>query len=258
METIKRRTAYKAEGAEHNDPLAKLDDNATAEPLDDEEQTKIVQELTELNEKSNYLYRILLLFMLSLVLIVYMTPIPAYLAGTHPENHLTMFFSPHHHEHTHDDLTYLPAAPIYIFFFLIQGSLLAAAMYETAERLSLVKIAPKPFPQQPHRFGTAPDWLAPALDDIRMQPSEAQKQKQDKGDRVSARVGGRLVYIIFLTVLSLPLPLLTFGVGSFTNSGWWALSTGALTVLSLVEWWMGKVTAETQQLGSMKYSYRGA
>ncbi|KAK0533120.1 hypothetical protein OC834_000533 [Tilletia horrida] len=259
MESVKRRTGFKAEGGEHYDPLAMLDEHGDAEPLDDEEQTKIVKQLTELNEKSNRLYRHFLLLMVSLVLIVYVTPIPAYLAGTHPENHLTMFFSPHHHEHTHEDLIYLPAAPFYIFFFFIQGTLLFAAAYETAERLGFVKIPPKPFPQQPHRFGTAPDWLAPALDDIRMQPSEAQKKDgEGRGDRASDRVGGRLVYLIFLSVLSTPLPLLTFGAGSFTNAGWWALTPAVLTVVSLVEWWMGKVTAETQGLASMKYPYRGA
>ncbi|KAE8215593.1 hypothetical protein CF327_g1122 [Tilletia walkeri] len=259
MENVKRRAGFKAERLDDDSPLAVLDDHGDAEPLDDAEQAKIIQELSEMNEKSNYLYRALLFFMLSLVFIVYMTPIPAYLAGTHPENHLTMFFSPHHHEHTHEDLIYLPAAPFYLFFFLIQGGLVFAAAYETAERLNIVKIPSKAYPLQPHRFGTAPDWLAPALEDIRLAPSEKEKKDgEGKGERVATRVGGRLVYVIFLTVLSTPLPLLTFGAGSFTNAGWWAITPAVLTVVSLVEWWIGKVTSETQGLATMKYSYRGA
>ncbi|KAE8247949.1 hypothetical protein A4X06_0g4070 [Tilletia controversa] len=260
METVKRRAGFKAEDAlDQDSPFAVLDEHGEAEPLDDAEQAKIVRELNELNEKANYIYRALLLFMLSLVLIVYMTPIPAYLAGTHPENHLIMFFSPHHHEHTNEDLIYLPAAPFYIFFFLIQGGLIFAVAYETAERMGFVKLPAKPYPQQPHRFGTAPDWLVLILEDIRLQPSEVEKKRgEDRGQQAAQRFGGRLVYVIFLTVLATPLPLLTFGAGSFTNAGWWAITPVVLAVVSVVEWMMGKVTADTQGLAIMKYNYRGA
>ncbi|KAL9937377.1 hypothetical protein V8E36_003786 [Tilletia maclaganii] len=264
MDSFKKRKGFRAEGAEgssssqHSSPLAKLDERGAAEPLDDEEQSKIIKELSELNEKSNYIYRSALLFMLSLVIVVYITPIPAYLAGTHPENHLTLLYKKHHHTPTHDDILYLPAAPIYLFLFSIQATLLAAVAYETAERLGLVHLPALPFPQQPHRFGTAPGWLAPVLEDIRLQPTEEQRKKEEKGDRAATRVGGRLVYLIFLTVVSTPIPLMTFGAGSFTNAGWWALTPLVLIATSTVEWWMSKVTAETQGLASMKYPYRGA
>ncbi|CAD6913501.1 unnamed protein product [Tilletia laevis] len=237
METVKRRAGFKAEDAlDQDSPFAVLDEHGEAEPLDDAEQAKIVRELNELNEKANYIYRALLLFMLSLVLIV-----------------------PHHHEHTNEDLIYLPAAPFYIFFFLIQGGLIFAVAYETAERMGFVKLPAKPYPQQPHRFGTAPDWLVLILEDIRLQPSEVEKKRgEDKGQQAAQRFGGRLVYVIFLTVLATPLPLLTFGAGSFTNAGWWAITPVVLAVVSVVEWMMGKVTADTQGLATMKYNYRGA
>lgn len=192
--------------------------------------------------------------------------------GTHPETHHTLFFAATHVQGTHEDLLRLPALPIYLFFFLLQGTLVAAALVETADRLGLVKSKGKAFPHQPHLFGTAPDWLAPILTDIRWHPALAAGSAGRVGQRADGGGGAgattapnfihtmppRLLYLSVLLFVSLPVPLLTFGGGSFVNAAWWAITTAGLGVVVGAESMMASVEKNAQGLSGMRYTYKGA
>lgn len=180
--------------------------------------------------------------------------------GTHPENHLTMFFSSNHADGTHEDLIYLPAAPFYILFLSMQGWLLYRAAYEVAEKMGLVKIPGQAFPAQPHRFGTAPGWLVPALSDLRFHPSHVggRTDGDGLGPTVATTMEPRLLYLLILFIASLPLPLMVFGAGSFVNAGWWSFSTLALGCLVIAEYLILKSDRAATGLTGMKYNYKGA
>lgn len=234
------------------------------------EQAAVLNALRESNDKSNYFYRGCTLFLLALTLITYLTPVPAYIMGTHPENHLTLFFRPHDtdQEHTHEDLVYLPAAPIYIIFFLMQGFLVLAAARETADKMGLIHgVKSRPFPAQPHPFGTAPEWLVPALTDVRFSTAASKVQSGERADTKQAEANlqkgfnalpPRLVYLLVLTFASLPMPLMTFGAGAFTNAAWWSISTAALVLLCFVEWSIHKSERQLGGLARTRYDYKGA
>lgn len=272
----KGRAAEEDEGGNsvHHDPLSVLDEDASAEPLDNQEQEAILKAFQESNEKSNYIYRWALVLSLGLILFLYLTPIPDYVMGTHDHTHHTLFFAAVHIEGTHDDLVRLPALPIYLVFFLIQGTLVFAALVETADRLGLVRSKGKAFPYQPHLFGTAPDWLAPILTDLRWHPALAAGGTGRIGQRADG--GGenknstttepnfiqtmppRLLYLSCLLFVSLPVPLLTFGGGSFSSAGWWAITTAGLGVVVGAEAMMASVEKNAQGLSGMRYNYKGA
>lgn len=249
------------------DPLAVLDEPAAAEPLDNAEQRAIIAKLQESNEKSNYIARGAILFLFSLVLVTYATPIPAYIAGTHPENHLTLFWSATHSAPgTHEDLVYLPAGPIYCAFLFLQGILVVAALRETADLMGLVKGGPAAtaFPAQPHLYGTAPGWLVPSLQDIRFSSGQVAGQVNKRADGTVVPPTGlssvppRLTYLLLLTVSSLPMPLLVFGAGNFTNAAWWSISTAALVIDFVVEYYINKSEKEIRGLDGQRYNYKGA
>lgn len=244
-----------------DDPLAKLDEDGTAEPLDEQEQEQVIQSIRESNEKSNYIFRALMLIMMGLVGILYLTPIPDYITGDHPESHLTMLFHPSHiHEASHDDLIRLPAFPIYLALLFLQGGLLFGAAYETMDRMGMIRSKGLAFPLQPHQFGTAPSILAPVLADIRWHPTHAgiRADKDDKPPPVWTTISPRLLYLCLLTLASTPLPLMTFGAGNFINAGWWLITTIALTVLCICEGLIDKFEREAIGLNGMKYAYKGA
>lgn len=151
----------------HSDTLDKYDD--LNDPIPTEEQEKLLRELKQRNDASNYFYRAAILFMQFLVFVAYLTPIPSYIHGTHPENHLTLF---HHRVHvigTQEHLTYLPAFPIYMVFFAIQGYCLYCAAFELLSLmghdnlLSKLSKSHKSAAHRSHPFGTAPAFLIPTL-----------------------------------------------------------------------------------------------
>lgn len=181
--------------------------------------------------------------------------------GTHPESHLTLFFGPSHIEATHEDLYKFPALPIYLIFLSLQGTLLFAAFYETLDRMGHTTSKGTPFPHQPHLFGTAPNFIAPILSDIRWHPSQMGVRSVDTEYRpppVTATMPPRLLYLCMITFVSLPLPLMTFGAGSFINSGWWAITSAVLTVLVVCEWMIHKFEKESLGLNGLRYGYKGA
>lgn len=249
------------------DPLAVLDEPAAeAHPMDDAEQAAVISSLRAANDKSSYIYRALMLFMLSLVFVVYLTPFPAYIAGTHPENHLTLFWAAHDVTGTHEDLVYLPAGPVYAAFLLLQGLFLVAAIRETVDLMGLANLGPKgtAFPAQPHLFGTAPKWLVPSLQDLRWSASANSGQVNKRADGTVVQPKGlstlppRLVYLMVVALSSLPMPFMVFGAGNFTNAAWWALSSGALFIDVLVEWSIASSEKELKGLDSQRYSFKGA
>jgi len=191
----------------------------------------------------------------------YVTPLPDYIMGTHPESHLTLFFGPSHIDGTHEDLYKFPALPIYLVFLALQGGLLFAAFYETLDRMGHVRSKGVAFPHQPHLFGTAPNFIAPILSDIRWHPSQMGVRADSTEYRappVTATMPPRLLYLCMITFVSLPLPLMTFGAGSFVNSGWWAITSASLIVLVICEWMIHKFERETFGLTGLKYGYKGA
>lgn len=273
---IKQRSARSAgneddsgPSASHYDPLSVLDEPAsTASPLDEAEQRAIIDTLRTSHDSSARLYRYATIFLLSLVLVTYLTPVPAYLTGTHPENHLTLFWAAHHVQGTHEDLVYLPAGPVYLLFMAVQGLLIVGAIRETVDLLGWANLGPKPaaFPApQPHLFGTAPPWLVPSLQDLRFSSATNQGVTgEDATKPVAAQKPGlssvapRLVYAGFLLVASLPMPLMVFGAGNFTNAAWWALTPGVLLIDVLVEWSIAGSEREIRGLDGQRYSYKGA
>jgi len=51
---------------------------------------------------------------------------------------------------------------------------------------------------------------------------------------------------------------MTFGAGSFVNSGWWAISTAVLIVLVSCEVMIYKFEKESMGLNGLRYGYKGA
>ncbi|PWN52058.1 hypothetical protein IE53DRAFT_378448 [Violaceomyces palustris] len=255
---------HQGRGMNH-DLLSRFDD--LDEPLDTQDQDKIIEDLRKANQSSNYFYRAMIVVLMVLVFILYLTPIPDYVRGTHPENHITLFLHPIHHQGTHEDLTYLPALPFYLLFFFYSSYLLYLGTAETLYQMGHPILAPQraklSFPRQPHQFGTAPDWLVPALTDLRWGSSNkvTDGQRADKdvvNPRVASTVNPKLLYLFIIWVASWPLPLMTFGAGAFVNSLWWLATSGVLGVLWASEYWIVKTETELVGLGGMKYNHKGA
>lgn len=271
MSGIKQRLAGNAQDDKittEYDPLAVLDEPASpAEPLDNAEQWAVISKLQASNENSNYIARTAMLFLLALVLVTYATPIPAYIAGIHPENHLTLFWSATHTgPGTAEDLVYLPAGPIYCVFLFLQGILVVGALRETADLMGLIKGGPAAmeFPAQPHVYGTAPNWLVPSLQDIRFSSSQAAGQVNKRADGTVVGLKGlsalppRPTYLLLLAAASLPMPLMVFGAGNFTNSAWWSIATIVLVINFFVEWNISNSEKELRSLDGQRYNYKGA
>ncbi|CAO1618466.1 unnamed protein product [Parajaminaea phylloscopi] len=271
MSAIKQRAVGHAQDDEittEYDPLAVLDEPAgSAEPLDNAEQQAIMAQLQASNDKSNKVARAAMLFLLSLVLVTYATPIPAYIAGTHPENHLTLFWAgTHTGPGSTDDLVYLPAGPIYGFFLFLQGILIVGALREAADQLGIIKGGPAAtaFPAQPHLYGTAPNWLIPSLQDIRFSAQQSSGQVNKRADGTVVQPKGlsalppRPTYLLVLFVASLPMPLMVFGAGNFTNAAWWSFATAALGINFFVEWSIANSEKELRGLDGQRYNYKGA
>ncbi|KAN0063615.1 hypothetical protein ACQY0O_004065 [Thecaphora frezii] len=269
--------AHQRSKGQHHDLLSQYDDLDT--PLDTQDQDAIIAQLKQSNDASNYTLRSLLSFLIALLLLLYLTPLPSYIRGDHPENHLTLYHHPVHVEGTIDHLTYLPALPIYLFFFAIHGSLLYMALIELLTamghapllaryRLPLTTSTAAPFPYQPHPFGTAPAWLVPALRDIKWSTSPQTKlnqraDQQPAATAVSKSIASslaqpRLFYLWFLFVASWPMPMLIFGAGNFANSAWWALSSGVLGIYLAAETWIAKSEQEVLGLHGLKYDHKSA
>lgn len=212
------------------------------------------------NDHANFVYRAGILVVYALVTFLYVTPIPAYLMGSHPKSHISLYF--HHHSviGTEDDLTYLPAFPIYASVLLFFAYLMYLAGYECATRAGLIQIKGVPFPQQPHPFGTAPYWLVPVLRDLKLQQGGNVRQDPTKKEnRELAKVlPPHIIYVGFLWVCTWPVPLITFGAGAFDDAAWWSFPFGALLVHLLVEWWIYKAERDTLGLNNLKYNYKGA
>lgn len=260
MPEVQNRSA-KGKAAQRDDPLSLLSDNGSAAPLDEQEQEAVIKTLHDSNQRSNYIYRALMLVMLALVEVLYLSPIPDYVRGTHPEQHLTMFFEAVHVTGTHDDLLKVPSMPIYLFLFTVQSLLLFGAAAELVDLMGLRTATGVPFPQQPHVYGTAPAFLAPFLNDIRWHPSHMGVRADSPEYRappVTATMPPRLLYLCLLAFASMPVPLMTFGTGSFINAAWWAITPVVLVCVCVCEHIIAKVDREARGLTGMKYNYKGA
>ncbi|WFC98066.1 hypothetical protein MYAM1_000788 [Malassezia yamatoensis] len=160
-----------------------------------------------------------------------------------------------------DDLTYLPAFPIYAVVVSILLFLIWLASYEVADQLRLVKPQEFSFPRQPHPFGTAPWWIVPVLRDLRLQPSKnlsVEKGKAPEKQELSKVLPPRLTYVGFLWVCTWPIPLMTFGLGAFDDALWWSFAFMGVTIHLLVEYWIYKADREAIGLSGLKYNYKGA
>ncbi|PWZ02514.1 hypothetical protein BCV70DRAFT_229006 [Testicularia cyperi] len=256
-----------------NEELLKRYDDLD-QPLATEEQEKIIAELKAKNDSSNYVYRALVLIMISLVLVLYLTPIPSYIKGTHPENHLVLFHHGVHVVGTEEHLTYLPAFPIYLIFFGIQGYCLYLAGVEVLALMGHASLASKlkgqssPAVYQSHPFGTAPSWIVPLLSDLRYttgnkvnlheradQPAAISSDSKAVSDALSSP---RLLYLWAVFIASLPLPLLVFGAGNFSNAGWFAFTSGVLGVNLAIETWIRRSEKDLLGLDGLKYDHKSA
>ena len=254
----------------HADTLDRYDD--LSDPIPTEEQERLLNQLKTANDASNYIYRAALLLMIVLVFVLYLTPIPSYINGTHPENHLTLFHHGVHVVGTEDHLTYLPAFPIYMLFFSAQGYLLYLAGCELLSLMGhdtlLAKITRRNATlYRTHPFGSAPSYLVSILSDIRIttgnkinlneradQPAP-QQQTKFLHDTLA---NPRLLYLWFLCAASAPLPLLIFGAGNFGNAGWFALTTAVLLVVLVEETWVRRSENQVLGLGALKYDHKSA
>jgi hypothetical protein len=173
-----------------------------------------------------------------------------------------MFFGPSHLEGSVDDLVRLPALPIYVALLAIQGTFLFGAFYETLDRLGYVRAKGMAFPKQPHLFGTAPNFLAPFLTEIRFSSNNvgvrADTADAAAGPPVWVKMPPRLLYLCMITLASFPMPLMTFGTGNFVNAGWWAISTAVLLVLVTCEYMIYKHERDSMGLNGLRYGYKGA
>lgn len=230
-------------------------------PLTMPEQENVIQQIRHDNDKANFVYRAGMLVVYTLVVFLYLTPIPSYLLGNHSKSHVTLYLQHHSIIGTEDDLTYLPAFPIYMFIFGFLTYIMFLAGRECASRAGLVKMKGVAFPAQPHPFGTAPGWLVPVLRDLRLQPTKnvkADPTQQSEGQHLAKVLPPQIVYLGFLWVCTWPAPLLTFGAGAFLDAAWWTFPFGALSIHLLIEWWIHKAERETIGLSNLKYNYKGA
>lgn len=179
--------------------------------------------------------------------------------GRHPKSQVSLFLHGSHKVGSVEDLTYLPAFPIYLVVATILTGLMSLAAYELADRLGWVTAAGHAFPAQPHSFGTAPSLIVPVLRDIRLQSSKnVGADATQPTQSATTVVPPRIIYVGFLWVCSWPIPLITFGLGAFDDVLWWSFPMGALSIHLLIEWWMYKAELETLGLNGLKYNYKGA
>ncbi|TKY90742.1 hypothetical protein EX895_000740 [Sporisorium graminicola] len=255
----------------HADTLDKYDD--LNEPIPTEEQEALVRELKQRNDASNYFYRAALLFMVVLVFVLYLTPIPSFIDGTHPENHLTLF---HHGVHvigTEDHLTYLPAFPFYMIFFGFQGYLLYLSSLELLSLMGHDNVLSKitranASLYRSHPFGTAPTYLVSILSDIRI--STGNKINLNERADAPAKINSdskalydslsnpRLLYLWFLFIAGLPLPLLIFGAGNFSNAGWFSFTPAVIGLMLVIETWIRRSENQLLGLDGLKYDHKSA
>ncbi|EST06448.1 hypothetical protein PSEUBRA_004348 [Kalmanozyma brasiliensis GHG001] len=271
MATTRTRPAASSERGLHADTLDKYDD--LNEPIPTEEQESLLRELKTKNDASNYIYRFAILLMIVLVFVLYLTPIPSYIDGTHPENHLTLFHHGMHVVGTEDHLTYLPAFPIYLIFFGFQGYLLYLSAIELLSLMGhdqAVGILTRrnPAHYRAHPFGTAPSYLVSILSDIRY--STGNKPNLHERADQPATIGGqskalydslsnpRLLYLWALFVAGWPLPLLIFGAGNFGNAGWFAVTPVVVGVLLMSETMIRRSENALLGLDGMKYDHKSA
>lgn len=256
----------------HADTLDRYDD--LHEPIPTEEQEALLRELKTRNDASNYIYRFALLFMVLLVFVLYLTPIPSYIDGSHPENHLTLF---HHGVHvigTEEHLTYLPAFPIYLVFFGCQGYLLYLAALELLSLMGHDALLSRVMRSnaalyRSHPFGTAPRYLVNILSDIRIATGN-KVNLNERADAPPAKVNSdskalhdslanpRLLYLWFLFVAGCPLPLLIFGAGNFSNAGWFAFTPAVLGTMLVMETWISRSENQLLGLDGLKYDHKSA
>ncbi|KIS72084.1 uncharacterized protein UMAG_00506 [Mycosarcoma maydis] len=266
-----RTSAAGKEKGMHSETLDKYDD--LNEPIPTEEQEALLRELKTKNDASNYVYRAALLLMVLLVSVAYLTPIPSYINGTHPENHLTLF---HHGVHvigTEDHLTYLPAFPIYMIFFGIQGYLLYLCALELLSLMGhdslLTKITRSNASlYRSHPFGTAPSYLVATLSELRYSAGnkvnlhERTDQPANIGPESKALydtlANPRLLYLWFLFIAALPLPMLIFGAGNFSNAGWFGLTPAVAGLMLVVETCIRRSENQLLGLDGLKYNHKSA
>ena len=225
------------------------------------EQDRVIGEIQRSNDKAHVVYRACLLVVYALVAILYLTPVPDYVTGKHPKSHLTLFLHTHNVIGTTDDLTYLPAFPIYVVTALACFAIMWLAACEVADVLRLVQRKPMAFPSQPHPYGTAPNFLVPVLRDLRLQRGSGLKIRQASEPTkvpITSVLPPRLAYLCFLWVCTWPIPLITFGVGAFDDAAWWMMPFAAVSLHLLIEYWIFKAESETIGLTGMKYAYKGA
>lgn len=255
----------------HSEALDKYDD--LADPIPTEEQESLLRELKQRNDASNYFYRASLLFMVVLVFVLYLTPIPSYIDGSHPENHLTLF---HHGVHvigTEEHLTYLPAFPIYMIFLGIQGYCLYLAAFELISLMGhdalLARLSGRNAAvYRSHPFGTAPRYLISFLSELRWstgnkvnlneradQPAQINSDSKPVHDSLS---NPRLLYLWIIFIASCPMPLLIFGAGNFSNAGWFSFTPAVIGVMLVTETWIRRSENQLLGLDGLKYDHRSA
>ncbi|WFD35686.1 hypothetical protein MCUN1_002547 [Malassezia cuniculi] len=242
--------------ATEKDPLAALDD--LDDPIDDVEQEKVIAELQRRNAKSHYSYRVLLIVLHAVVLVLYLSPFPAYIAGTHSRTHHTLFMQSSYSVGTENDLTYIPAFPIYCLLFAYYFGIIFLSVRETLFAMDIIKPTPMAFPAQPHQFGTAPNFLVPFLRDMRINKSTGNRADVPTSQPLSAYVAPRVLYLGFLWILTWPIPLLTFGSGAFEDSLWWSFMFFVMSIHVFAEHTIHKTERETVGLNGLKYAFKSA
>lgn len=255
--TMSSRVSQQRAPGMHDDLLSQYDDGHV---MDDSEQERVVEQIQQENHKANYIYRIGMLVIYGLIFFMYATPIPTYLTGNHPKSHMTLYFHGQSKIGTEEDLTYLPAFPIYMTVTSIIVAIMYLAAYECAMRAGFVKLKGMPFPYQPHPYGTAPKWIVPVLQDLRLQQTKKERADNNETQRVELIkvLPPQIVYIGFLWVCTWPIPLITFGAGAFDDAAWWSFGFIALSIHLIVEWWIYKAERDTIGLNGMKYNYKSA
>lgn len=210
------------------------------------------------NDKVHYVYRVLLLVLYAGITVLYLSPFPYYLTGSHSRKYHTLFIQHSDTVGTESDLTYIPAFPIYTIFFLFQIGIIYLAVRELLFAIGVIKPKPRPFPAQPHQFGTAPDFLVPLLRDLRINQSSRKRADAPPAAPLSTFMAPRVLYIGFLWLCTWPLPLLTFGVGSFDDSIWWSVLFLVASVHLITERTIAHADRETVGLNGLKYSFKSA
>lgn len=256
----------------HADTLDKYDD--LSDPIPTEQQEELLRTLKTKNDASNYIYRLALLVMVVLTLIAYLTPIPSYVMGTHPQNHLTLFHHATHVIGTEDHLTYLPALPIYLLFCSIQSYLLVLGALELLSLMGHDRLVAKlarrnPAAYRSHPFGTAPTYLISMLSELRYSTGNKinlneradqapEPTNSDSKPLADILANPRLLYLWFIFLAAWPLPLLIFGAGSFSNAAWFALTPAVMSLMLVSETSIRRSENHLLGLDGLKYDHKSA